>query len=61
MGWGVCICLRVYLGMGWRGVGGVKFCVIDNVSHSMREFPSIIALSLEYHPACGWGEVLCDR
>ena len=47
-------------------MGGVKFCVIDNVSDSMREFPSIIALSLEYQPACGpagmgyrSGEIIC--
>ena len=40
VGWGLCICVRVYLCMGWRGVDGVKVCVIDKliVSDNRREF-----------------------
>ena len=36
----LCICVRVYLCMGWGGMGGVKVCVIDKlfVSEGMREF-----------------------
>ena len=37
---GLCICVRIYVCKCWRGVRGVKVCVIDKllVSGSMREF-----------------------
>ena len=39
MGCRLCICVRIYLCMGSRGVGGVKVCVMDKliVSESMQE------------------------
>ena len=39
LGWGLCICVRVYLCMGWGGVGGLEEFATDKftVSESVRE------------------------
>ena len=53
--WGLCICVRVYLCMGWRGVGGVKVCVLNKliVSEGMRVvIESLQCLSSTRHLGC---------
>ena len=49
VGWGLCICVRVYLCMGWRGVDEVKVCVIDKLCQIISEsFYTIITMYIVY-------------
>ena len=48
----LCICVRVYLCMGWRGVGGVKVCVIDQLLIDDRLYSAILRSLEQTHCAC---------
>ena len=51
MEWGLCICVRVY-----RGVGGVKVCVIGKLSVSEKVCESFYTMSFE----CVYASDACE-